>query len=346
MTNFAAVRLIAAVAVLLGHSFVLAGMAPPLLLGTPVHVLAVRVFFVVSGYLVCSSWERDRHLGRFLLRRGLRIMPGLVAVVLVTVGVVGPAMSRLPVGAYFHDPATVDYLWNLALSPRFALPGVFEDGRAFTAVNGSLWSLPVEVAMYLLLPAYVWWRRGLPALVLAAMAGAVAFTVVWPEQVQPVLYATSVPFSLRFAADFVVGAWVRRCRLERFLRVQWALVLGVAAEVCVGSPMLLGLMSAVALPYGVLAFCLAPRPVFGRLDRRADLSYGIYLWGGPVQQVVVSVVGVGLGWMGVFAVAVPVVVGVAALSWYCVEGPALRFKPLVRAGGALVPPRSPGQVRG
>ena len=330
MTNFAAVRLIAALAVVLGHSFVLAGAPPPMLLGTPVHVLAVRVFFVVSGYLVCSSWQRDRHVPRFLARRALRIMPGLVAVVLLTVGVLGPAMTRLPIQAYVRDPITLDYLWNLGLAPRFALPDVFEDGRAFTAVNGALWSLPVEVAMYLLLPVYIWWRAALPVVAAAAIAAAIAFTVVWPNQVQPVFYATSLPFSLRFAADFVIGAWVCRARLERFLGLQTAFLLVAAAQACTFAPLLGGLVSAVALPYAVLTFCLAPRPMFGWLERRADLSYGIYLWGGPVQQVALSVLGVGAGWIRITALAVPFVLLLAALSWFFVERPALSWKPAVR----------------
>ena len=330
MTNFAAVRLIAALAVVLGHSFVLAGLPPPMLLGTPIHVLAVRVFFVVSGYLVCSSWQRDPHLPRFLARRALRIMPGLIAVVLLTVGVLGPAMTRLPLATYAQNPVTLDYLWNLALAPRFALPGVFEDGRAFTAANGALWSLPVEVAMYLLLPLYIWWRAALPVVIAMAIAAAIAFTVIWPDQVQPVFYATSLPFSLRFAADFVIGAAVCRAKLERLLNPQTALLLAAIAQACTFAPLLAALVGAVALPYAVLAFSLAPRPIFGWLDRRADLSYGIYLWGGPVQQVTLSALGIGAGWLGITGVALPFIVALASLSWCLVERPALRWKPLVR----------------
>ena len=325
MTNFAGVRLIAAAMVVVGHSFVLTGAVPPSLLGTPVHVLAVRVFFVISGYLVCGSWLRDPAMHRFLLRRALRIMPGLVAVVLGGV-LVGAAMTTLPVGAFMAHPQTVEYLWNLVLSPRFALPGVFDDGRAFTAVNGSLWSLPVEVAMYLLLPLYAGrWR--VAALVVPAVTAAVVFTVVWPGQIAPVLFATSIPFGLRFAADFVVGAGVRVWRLERRLSLQVALLGLAVAQAGAVSAVGGAVLSGVALPYAVLAFCLAGRPVFGRLEGRADLSYGVYLWAGPVQQGVLSLVGAGVGWGGLTVLAGPVILGMAAVSWYGVERSALRWKP-------------------
>ncbi len=344
-TNFAAVRLLAASAVVLGHSFVLTGAAPPSLLATPIHVLAVRVFFVVSGYLVCGSWASDPNLPRFLRRRTLRIVPALWVVVLATVAVLGPALTTLPLADYLRHPLTADYLWNLGLAPRFALPGVFDVGRAFTAVNGSLWSLPVEVAMYLLLPLYA--RRWLvPVVAAAALAAAFAFTVVWPDQVQPVVYATSIPFGLRFAADFVLGAGVRLWRLERLLSVQAALLALAVTQTASAAPVGAALLGAVTLPYAVLAICLAPRPLFGWLDRRADLSYGIYLWGGPVQQATLSLVGAGAGWVGLTAAAAPAIIGLAALSWFVVERPALRWKPAARHATAVTgrtpsaPPRA------
>jgi peptidoglycan/LPS O-acetylase OafA/YrhL len=329
MTNFAAIRLLAASMVVLGHGFVLAGGQAPALLGTPVHVLAVRVFFVVSGYLVCGSWQRDPHWPRFLLRRALRIMPGLVAVVLLAALGLGPLLTSLPLHDYLRHPQTAAYLWNLVLAPRFALPGVFDDGRPFTAVNGALWSLPVEVVMYLLLPLYAR-RWAVPGVAAAAVLGAVAFTVVWPDQVQPVIWDTSIPFGLRFAADFVMGAAACVWRLERLLSVRVAWTGLAAAQLAALSPLAGALVSAVALPYAVLALALPSRAWLGWLDRRADLSYGIYLWGGPVQQVTLSVLGAGAGWLALTAAAAPFIVALAALSWFLIEQPALRLKP--RAG--------------
>ena len=333
--------------VVLGHSFVLSGAQPPTLLGTPIHVLAVRIFFVVSGFLVCGSWVRDPCLRRFLHRRAFRIMPGLAAVVLLSVGVLGPLATSLAPRAYFQDPETKAYLWNLALAPRFALPGLFQDGRAFTAVNGSLWSLPVEVAMYLLLPAYAGrWR--VAAIATPAIAAALAFSVLWPNQVQPVIWDTSIPFGLRFAADFVVGAGFALWRLERLLSVRWAVAALIATQASAVSPLVGGLVSALTLPYAVLSIALAPRPLFGWLDRRADLSYGIYLWGGPLQQVALSVLGPATGWFALTAAAAPAIAAIATASWYLVERPALRWKPRTphRArtdapalGRALTPPR-------
>ena len=323
--NLGALRLFAAALVILGHSFVMVGAAPPAWFGVGVHNLAVRVFFAVSGYLVAGSWLGDPAPLRFAARRALRIMPALLATVLLTVAVVGPAFTTLPWREYAASPETRTYLWNALLAPYYGLPGVFTDGRPFTAVNGSLWSLPVEVAMYALLPFYAGRRRVAAAAVLA-VAGSFAFTVLQPDQVQPVVYWTSIPFSLRYAADFVLAAAVRVWRGERWLNGQVALAVLAGLGLLPPGPWL-GAALLPAVPYVVLSFGLAARPVFGSVGRRDDLSYGLYLWGGPMGQAGVSLFGVGIGAWGLAAGALAGAGGLAWLSWRCIERPCLALKP-------------------
>ena len=335
--NFGALRLIAAGMVIFGHSFVIAGQPPPEWFGVPVHVLAVRVFFTISGYLIASSWLSDPSAARFAARRALRIMPGLAAAVLGTVLLVGPAFSALPVAGYLTDAETGRYLWNILLAPYYLLPGVFQDGRAFTAVNGSLWSLPIEAAMYALLPLYAGRARVvrwgvLPALAAAAVAAGYVFTVMRPEQVQPVVWWNSVPFALRFAGAFVLGALARCWRLERLLSPQAALLAAAGLGLLPAGPVLGGAVL-LAVPYVTLAFGLARPPLLGSVGRETDVSYGLYLWGCPVQQALVSVFGAGLGPYGLTAAALLAAAPIAWASWRWVERPCLRLKPGRRAAG-------------
>lgn len=332
--NLGALRIFAAALVILGHSFVMVGAEPPAWFGVGVHTLAVRVFFAISGYLVAGSWLADPAPLRFTARRALRIMPALVVTVLLTVAILGPATTALPWRTYAMHPETRTYLWNALLAPYYALPGVFQDGRPFTAVNGSLWSLPVEAAMYSLLPFYAG-RRRVAAVAVLAFAAAFAFTAVWPAQVQPVLYWTSIPFGLRYASDFVLGAGLRVWRLERWLNLQAALaVVALLALLPPGPGLQAGLL--LAVPYVVLAFGIASPAVFGRVGRRHDLSYGLYLWGGPVGQTGVSLFGVGLGAWGLLAWTLPVAAALAWASWHLVERLCLAWKPR-RAVALAVP---------
>lgn len=211
-------RLLAAAAVVVGHSCVIIGTLPPTLFGVGVHVLGVHAFFVISGYLITRSWQDDPSVWRFAWRRALRIVPALLALVVGTVLVLGPVLTTLPLGAYFAGRATQLYWWNAAFAPYYLLSGVFQDGRPYTGVNGSLWSLPIEAAMYAVVPVLggrgVFARRvALPCVVVAAVAAAFVFNVLRPEQVQPVIWWNSVPFGLRFGGDSCLG---RLCGLGRW----------------------------------------------------------------------------------------------------------------------------------
>lgn len=136
--------------VLYGHSFVLLGLREPLFMSwLPLGPLGVFIFFTISGYLVSESWDRDPHLLRFFQRRLLRILPGLAVCVLLTVGVLGPLLTTLPLADYFSNPHTLGYLRTIGLYITYYLPGVFDGNRYPNAVNGSLWSLPVEFLMYI-----------------------------------------------------------------------------------------------------------------------------------------------------------------------------------------------------
>lgn len=325
--GFGALRLVAASLVVFGHAYAMLGVAAPQWLGIEVHVFAVRIFFTISGYLVCGSWRRDPRLVAFLWRRALRILPALWVTVLVTVGVVGPLASSLGLPAYVVAPDTRLYLWNLVLAPYYLLPGVFQDGRPFTAVNGSLWSLPVEVVMYLLLPVYA--RRGLlVGAVVLALAGSFWFGTIRAEQVQPVVWWTSLPFVARFASDFVLGAAVACWRLERFLSPQVALVAVAGAALLGPYPWVLAAATLAVVPYAVLTLGLVPGVwARGRWLAGVDLSYGIYLWGGVVLQLGISVLGRGVAPPVLFAACWPVAAAAAAVSWHVVERTALRLKP-------------------
>ncbi len=157
-------RLGGAFAVLVGHSYVLTGNPP--LLGIGWHAYGVMLFFAISGYLITGSWQADPDPLRYAVKRARRIMPGLIVVVLATALVLGPLLSVDP-AAYWAGAWR--YVWrNVLLLPLHVLPGVFTANPYPVAVNGSLWTLPVEVFMYAMTPLLV--RAG--PMVCAVAAGA------------------------------------------------------------------------------------------------------------------------------------------------------------------------------
>src|SRR5215218_4877934 len=152
--NFDLLRLLAAWSVLVSHSFALTGHDEPLhQFGTTLGNVGVLVFFAVSGLLIRRSWEYDPSPRSFWTKRGLRLLPALATVSVLTAFVLGPLVTTLSTAAYLSDPQTWIYPVRVTLLFPFGagLPGVFEDSIYPGTVNGPLWSLPVEVFAYLVL---------------------------------------------------------------------------------------------------------------------------------------------------------------------------------------------------
>lgn len=333
--NFDFLRLFAATLVIYGHAYALTGFPPPGYAANGVHTIGLKVFFVISGFLVAQSWQRDPSLVRFMLRRGVRIFPALFVVVLLSVFVLGLICTRISLIEYFAHPATFEYLYNVALYISYFLPGVFENNIYPFAVNGSLWSLPAEFSMYILTPLLIGavsllaFRRILFILLVVSFAATSLYLLqVSPRQGQFVVYGTDVWSWLAVAPYFVVGMAYSVCRWERLLNIYVAFVALFILSVSQTSAVAKELALMLVLPYACLSFGLGSVPALNTLTRGGDLSYGLFLYGFPVQQTLVYAFGSGMGpWLNFFA-ALLIGLSLAFLSWHLIEKPALRLKPL------------------
>lgn len=325
--NFNLIRLVAAWLVIHGHAWAITGSAGGDLVATLTGIkfagaLAVDMFFVISGFLIAASLERNS-AGGYLLARALRILPALVACVGLSVLVLGPLLTTDT--GYWRSPLTWDYLWvNASLwSSRYFLPGVFE-GLPNAAINGSLWTLPVEARLYLaLLGASLLGmlapRRYVPAWALA-MGAACAFVLLrrpLPEHLANYTWCT---------AFFITGTllWVLR---DRVRLSPWPLLgLLALAAATRGTPAFVPAYFLLAC-YGTLWLGMAP--ALPRI-RETDLSYGLYLYGWPAAQLVQSVAPGGPWHNTLWATLLAG--GLAAMSWFAIERPALRLKRRLVAG--------------
>ncbi len=331
--NFDAVRLIAATAVIYGHAHPLTGTPDVGFLGNSVEAFAVKVFFVVSGFLITASWLADPDPRRYLEKRCLRIFPALWVVVLLTMLVLGPAVTVLSWRGYFHAPLFREYAWNLVMRPVYGLPGVFEHLPYPYAVNGSLWSLPVEFAMYLLMPAIVAvgarsklrWLLGAVTLLLCAASLRLLYG--GGHRPEAVFWGTSLASSLDVCPYFLLGACAQLYRVKELLRP--GVALGFIGLTLFAQPS--GVLAELALyiltPLAVLGFAVLPVPVFSRAGRWGDFSYGIYLYAFPVQQTLNALASGRLTALQNTALAIPITFLLAIASWRLVERRALALKP-------------------
>lgn len=338
--NFNIIRFLAAFLVIYGHMSFLTGNSPALLFFQPVSTVAVKVLFVISGYLVTKSFLSDPDLPRYLVRRSFRIFPALAVVVLLSAFVLGPLVTRLSVAEYFANSRTWEYLSNILLRPVYALPGVFESNPYPNAVNGSLWTLPAEFLTYLLLPPILLIPGKVGSVRLAsALATVVTLTLsilyltVFPGA-RCVVWGSNLFQMLPLLPYFFVGSLYSLPALRRLLRLQFALPLALIAAIAKTGAAANEVLVFLALPYLTLAFALCEAPIFSRWFAKSDFSYGLYLWGFPVQQLLLYLFPAWIGWgdwrlawlcfAAALAFAVP--------SWYLAERPMQRLgQRIVRA---------------
>ncbi|MDO8287253.1 MAG: acyltransferase [Rhodoferax sp.] len=327
-------RLVAAAMVLYSHQYALLGLAEPSFLGWNTFGGAgVTIFFFLSGYLVWSSWDRDPHFWRFFQRRSLRIFPALWVVVLLSVFVLGPVVSVLSLRDYFASPMTWSYLGTAVLVPARILPGLFTANHFPLVVNGSLWTLPVEFMCYCTIAG-----AGLVMLALKlkqdVLLGVALVGVVLVASYGPPVIGSFYTPHLEMVAVFWWGAFYGFCLKTRPKRVGLALVL--AALAFIGFALLgpRGLERAAMLLLAALLVHLARNVAAGArmTDPLGDLSYGVYIFAFPVQQLGAHY-GRGLGWSfnTYLCVSLLATLGLAYASWHGVEKRALWFKPASRS---------------
>lgn len=338
--SFNLIRLFAAGSVIVSHSWTLghgdgteplAGIAP-FVLGDQ----AVNVFFVLSGLLVAQSLHRSRSTPAYLLARALRIFPALIVASLVVAALIGPALSTKSLPEYFADPLVWLYpiKAGIGLYSSSALPGFKAATTMPEVTNASIWTLKYEVAAYLALAILAAGgglrsrRVLLGALVVAGIAFQSAFLA---RGAYPLLDNLT-----RFVFAFLLGVAAWRFRTSLPLRRDVALALVLLAVVA-GPANATAPIWVVATGYAALVVAVHPCGVAGRLAHRHDLSYGLYLYGWPVQQWLITAnPGISPGAVTLYALALTL--PLAALSWALVERPALRLK--TRRGAVPAPTMS------
>jgi len=300
------------------------------LTGAPMTFGTVGVdgFFLLSGYLIVQSWLANPELLNFLRKRVLRIVPGyLVAVVLSTlaVGLLAPGVP------HFFGDLDVHFVRSVALLSSPMTPPVFPS-RPYAVVNGAMYTIAYEFRCYLLVallglcglvrrPIVV---LAITLLLLFSLFYAAPFERMhWPRHVEALIGQPTYVF--RLTAVYLAGCCFYLFRKRIAFRPRFALaatILMIASFVFAPSRGEL----AMVLCAGYLMFYLGQIQLTGlsAMARLPDISYGIYLYGWPVESLWIWF-SRGSPWVA-FLGSTVICFGLGWLSWHFVERPALSLK--------------------
>jgi peptidoglycan/LPS O-acetylase OafA/YrhL len=313
--------------------------------------MGVFGFFVLSGFLITGS-ALKLSIGRFAWHRFLRIYPALWACLACSAFLIAPVVARahgMGLRAFWltgDGPAQYVTRNFFASMDQVTIAGLFADtpygnGHA-TTFNAPLWSLRFELLCYvgvgLLALTAILRRARWVAPVLLCLVWAAIADHAWrgPSLTQPLPFAGilgPVPLLGSFDVhDLVILAYLFLVGVTAQLYRRWIPMHGSLA-ILAAAALVISLWYGGFLVYGMIAYgylllylavALPKRLSF--IGRRWDYSYGIYIYGYPIQ-LVLAVIGVQR--FGLVAFTVVAALGTmvfAVASWHLVEKRALSLK--------------------
>jgi peptidoglycan/LPS O-acetylase OafA/YrhL len=290
--------------------------------------IGLNGFFIISGYLIFQSLERSKSPGDYFWKRFLRLFPGLFVVLLLTI-LLAPFVYESTV-PYLSNREVFTYLpKNISLYQlQYNIKGVFENNPHRWAINGSLWTICYEFTMYVLLSLLFFLRkntklvRGILALSLITMFA--AYNLALPQAEKIIVMQMHGDNFLNLGTFFICGSLLASLKFEniphkKYIIAGLALLLWISIHFGFYNSTKHILLTMFTLLVGLYAL-----PFFSTFGKTGDMSYGIYIYGFPIQQTLMYFFRLNVNELLLASVLLSMVFGY--FSWHLIEKRALRFK--------------------
>lgn len=312
----------------------------------PLTVSILPAFFALSGFLVCGSLARNPSLFAFLILRAIRIVPALTAETILCAIVIGPALTGISIWQYLSDPIFYKYFLNIIGFIQFYLPGVFLDNPFPRVINGQLWTVPIELECYVALAMiFIFGLFTRIWLLVPLFLAITAYTLANHYTRSGIALEVANVHQRVLLLSFLAGVILYQLRDRVPYSVPLVVLSGLASY---------GLLLRTDTSYFVplpIAYLVASVGILEIPKRtfllRGDYSYGIFLFGFPVQQTFAHLAAQGAPrlqcWWINCLVCMPLSIGMAYLSWHLIEARVLaRKRAIVEIVRGFIPFRSRG----
>lgn len=322
--SFDLIRHFAALLVLYSHQYALLLLPEPIFLHWDTYgTIAVLMFFSISGFFMPTSFTRSGKFVTYMVKRCRRIFPGLIVCSFLMCYLIGGIFTPEPALRYLLSPSTLKTSLMYCIFFRRPIPGVFSDFLYKDAINGSLWTLPVEFASYILLGIVLsfrnTWRIVLALFVLLAF---LSLTLTYTE-IGNSFYANAfhLNYLTMYGLAFTGGSLMSMIQKYWFsFRLHLVIIASAFLILFQGHPIMsiLGTLGLTILTI-IIGISFQDRWIKGKFD----LSYGIYIYAFPIQQIVINVITQKF-WLSL-TIAATFTLITAFLSYRFVEKPFLRI---------------------
>lgn len=319
--NFGLIKFVLAILVILSHSFSLLGEIEPLYgMGSEYGIgsYAVFAFLIISGHSIAESWERSSNLAIFALKRVKRIFPGLLFLYFIKLFLLSPILSTYGFFAFISHPMTFNYFLNIffyIVPFQNLLPGLF-DGKI---VNGSLWTLPYEFALYFSIPIVCFyfkkfWKKTIFIFILPLLF----FVIGNKDFLESLTFLQlNVGKLATFSLFFFLGILFKTqlCGINK----NYVLLFFTIINIITFGKSINIIFVIFTIWYFVDVFGFSNFSYFSKLNKIGDYSYGIYIWGWFIQQIVVEILGRNISVLTLFIISSILSIQMGMISWNFVE---------------------------
>jgi peptidoglycan/LPS O-acetylase OafA/YrhL len=300
----------------------------------PIITQAVPSFFVISGFLIFMSYENSKSIREYTEKRAKRILPAYVLVV-VLCSLFGVLRTDLPWNQYFNMSWCKYLIANLTFlnSIQPSLPGVFTTNPLPSIVNGSLWTIKIEIMFYASVPVFSWLFRKYNKLWLIGIfyCLSIAYREILTYFSHELGNSTLLELSRQLPGQlsfFLSGALI--LYYLDFFRKYYKYFLGLAIAILTlnfaESIPIVNSFVPLSLAVTVISIALYT-PHINLFTKYGDLSYGIYIYHFPIIQTLISL---GLfrfnPYLG-FGTLMLMMFSASYLSWHLLEKKFMQRRP-------------------
>lgn len=320
------IRVIAAIFVIVSHSFVFLDIDQnaKFAIFSNLGNTGVNIFFILSGFLVSKSLIENRNPLQFIINRFLRIWPALIlnTIILIAVFTIfAPNSINL-----FFIRNVFSYLYSSTIlhhPAECSLPSIFIN-HTFPVLNGPLWTLSYECAAYSFL-GILFIIGALTSRFNVIFIFIICFICYFLLKDMSYNFSFAINSLFRFLFLFLIGVTFQILKKQITLNIYYMMLSTVYVFIGIwyfSDNFYLQLIYTITLSYTIIWICFFPKKLI-IYNRLGDYSYGIYIYGWPVGQVLSSTIK-SPGYLTIATTVISIVF--AAQSWHLVEKKALNFK--------------------